>query len=166
MRWRPVTVMAAMAMLALVAVGCGDDGGGNPLVADGASGGAGDGGADSGDDSTVNGIDPCTLVTDDEMTAVIGRSLQGELGDNNGGFLGCSWNTGDVIVTIAAVPSIVLAPGNEECPSADLGEESVNCPGAVKFWTDGLHVSVSTISNVDNDQLLALARVVEAKLAE
>jgi hypothetical protein len=156
-------VMLAAAVLAVAVVGCGDDDGGNPFVGDA----AGDAAADTGGDEsgTVNGIDPCTLITDDEMAAVLGRSLPSELGDNNGGFLGCSWNTGDVLVSIAAMPSIVLAPGNEECPSADLGEESVNCPGAVKFWTNGMHVSVSTISNVENDQLLALARVVESKLA-
>jgi len=112
-------------------------------------------------------IDVCALLTDAELTAVLGQAPPGDPSEPAGPFTGCSWGTGDVIVSIATTDSIILAPGEDECPTAGLGDESYACEDRVKFLTNGIHASVSTINPfVTDDQLLTLAATVLPKLQQ
>jgi hypothetical protein len=63
--------------------------------------------------------------------------------------------------------SIVLAPG-QECPSVDIGDEAVSCPGSVQFVTNGTRVIVQTIEDDDvtEDQLTAVAAALEPKFED
>jgi len=150
-------------VLVVLLTACGDDGDGAGLFGgddDGlptVTGSAGERTAD---------IDPCSLLTEGELTAVLGRAPIPEESAPAGPFTGCSWGTGDVLVSIATTDSAILAPGEEECPSADLGEESYACEGRVKFLLDGIQVGVSTIDPfLDDAVLLQLAQLVEPKIA-
>ena len=126
---------------------------------------AADVGASSG--SKTADIDVCALLTDAELTAVLGEAPPPGPSEPAGPFTGCSWGTGDVIVSIATTDSIILAPGEDECPSAGLGDESYACEDRVKFLTNGIHASVSTIDPfVTDDQLRTLAATVLPKLQE
>ena len=160
------TLTAILVSLTLFLAACGDDGAGNTGF------GAGD---DAGDDlPTITGsagantedIEPCSLLTDEELTAVLGAAPVGEESEPAGPFTGCSWGTGDVIVSIATSDEVILAPGEEDCPSVGLGEDSYGCEDRVKFLVDGVHVTVSTINAfVEDPQLVELGRAVEAKIA-
>jgi len=142
--------------LAIVVASCGDD---DSLVPDG--GGNGDGGGDS---KTAD-IEPCSLLTDAELTAVLGEAPVGEEAEPAGPFTGCSWGTGDVGVSIATSDALILAPGEDECPSAGLGDESHACEQRIKILTNGIHVTVRTINPfVTNNQLVELAGMVLEKL--
>ncbi|MCI0425489.1 MAG: hypothetical protein L0Z47_06510 [Actinobacteria bacterium] len=124
-------------------------------------GGQGD---DAGDSATA-GIEPCSLLTESDLISVLGVAYLGEETEPAGPFIGCSWGGGEVLVQIAASETVITAPGEGDCPTAGIGEGSYACPGRVKFLMNGVHVSVSTISPlVDDDQLLGVARVVELSL--
>ncbi len=151
-------VVLAVAAVALLIASCGDDGisGGSDAV-DSEAGAS---------QSSGSNIDVCDLLSAAELSAVLGETPQPEESEPAGPFTGCSWGTGDVIVSVAETGSIILAPGEDECPSAGLGEESYACEGRVKFLIDGIHVTVSTIDPfVSDDQLQSLAEAVHSKLA-
>jgi len=150
--------IATVCVAAIVLVSCGDDG----SVAE--FGGGGEGGGGSGGSKTAE-IDVCSLLTEAELTATIGEAPPPDPSEPAGPFTGCSWGTGDVIVSIATTDSLILAPGEDECPSAELGDESYACEDRVKFLTNGIHTSVSTINPfVTDEQLLALATTLLPKL--
>lgn len=139
------------------------------LASCGGDDGSGDDAAEVGDStgSKTADIDVCGLLTDAELTAVLGEAPPPDPSEPAGPFTGCSWGTGDVIVSIATTDSIILAPGEDECPTAGLGDESYACEGRVKFLTNGIHTSVSTINPfVTDDHLLTLAATVLPKLQE
>ena len=151
-------VVLAVAAVALLIASCGGDG-------NSGSSGAIDSEAGASRSSGSN-IDVCGLLSGAELSAVLGEAPQPEESEPAGPFTGCSWGTGDVIVSVAETGSIILAPGEDECPSAGLGDESYACEGRVKFLIDGIHVTVSTIDPfVTDDQLQALAERVLSKLA-
>jgi len=143
---------AAIAVLLLALTACGDDS-------------ADDSRADAADASRTAAIEPCTLLSDAELAEVLGTAPVAEESEPAGPFTGCSWGTGDIIVSIAPSDSVILAPGEEDCPSAGLGDESYRCEGRVKFLIDGIHVSVSTINGeISDDLLVALAQRVSSRL--
>ncbi|NND84835.1 MAG: hypothetical protein HKN46_06760 [Acidimicrobiia bacterium] len=143
------TISAALLLLAA----CGD----------GEAGTAGDA---AGDSKTAD-IDVCSLLTSEELISVIGEAPEAETSEPAGPFTACSWGTGDVGVSIATSDSIILAPGEDECPSAGLGEESYACEGRIKFLTNGVHVTVRTINPfVTGDDLQALAEIVAPKITD
>ena len=124
------------------------------------------GGSDS-DRSPTADIDPCSLITDADLTTVLGVVYLAEQGEPAGPFTNCSWGTGEVLVSIAPSETVITAPGEDECPSAEIGGESYACPGRVKFLIGGIHVTVSTISPTTEDMhLLALAERVLQKLRD
>lgn len=136
----------------LVLMGCGDDSGPiRPGLAN-VDSDAPEEPEDSGGSKTA-GIDVCALLTDAELSAVLGSAPPAEAGEPAGPFTNCSWGIGRVLVSIATSDNLILAPGEDECPSAEIGEVSHSCPGRVMFLTNGIHVSVTTIENVTNDQL-------------
>ncbi len=119
------------------------------------------------DESRTADIDVCALLSDAEISEVLGATLPSEASEPVGPLTGCSWGTGTLIVQIAPADSLVLAPGEEDCPSAGLGDESVVCEGRVKFLTNGIRTSVQTIDpGVSDDQLLAVATTLLPKLQE
>ena len=70
-----------------------------------------------------------------------------------------------MFVSIASSDTVILAPGENECPTANLGDDSYLCSGRIKFLVNGVHVTVSTIDPfVTNEQLLALAEAVLPKV--
>ena len=151
-------VVLAFAAAVLLIASCGDDGSSGGSDAIDSEAGA--------SRSSGSNIDVCGLLSAAELSAVLGEAPQPEESEPAGPFTGCSWGTGDIIVSVAETGSIILAPGEDECPSAGLGEESYACEGRVKFLTDGIHVTVSTIDPfVTDDQLRALAEAVLSKLA-
>lgn len=118
------------------------------------------------DASKTADIQPCGLLTDAELTAVLGEAPTPEESEPAGPFTGCSWGTGDVLVSIATSDIVILAPGEDECPSAGLGDESYLCSQRVKILTNGIHLTVSTINPfVTDDQLVDLATAVLPRLA-
>ena len=148
-------ITAALCVFTLVLTSCGGD--------DSAGPGFGDLDADTA--SLPNNVDVCSLLTDAELTAVLGEALLPDESEPAGPFTGCSWGTGTVLISVAQTGSIILAPGEDECPSADLGDESYSCEGRVKFLTGDTHVSVSTIDPfVTEDQLLTFAATVLPKI--
>ncbi len=148
--------LATVTVLILLFASCGDDGG-RPFAEPGAD-------SSSGGSKTAD-IDACTLLTDAELTAVLGAVPPSESFGPNGPFTGCTWGTGDVSVSIATTDALILAPGaREECDPGDLGEDSLICGGQVIFLLNGIQVGVTTISATTIDQLLALARTIPPKL--
>ena len=155
------STMATIFGATLVLAACGDSGGG-----------AGPAGVGAGNDngpaaSSTADIVPCDLLTDAELTLVLGEAPPAEESEPAGPFTGCSWGTGDVLVSVAPSDSVILAPGEEDCPSAGLGDDSYLCEGRVKYVTRGIHVTVSTINPfVTDDQLLSLATTLLPKLQD
>ena len=150
-----VRAIAMTLALGLMVAACSsDEGSGGDLA-----------GSDDAAPSATGDIDTCALLTDDELIAVLGEAPPPEESEPAGPFTGCSWGTGDVLVSIASSDSVILAPGEDECPSAEIGDESYACEQRVKFLTNGIHVTVSTINPfVTDEQLLALAATVLPKL--
>ncbi len=112
--------------------------------------------ADTGATSTAD-IDVCALLSDEELVAAIGSAPESEPSEPAGPFTGCSWGGGLLIVQIAPAVTLITAPSDKDCPSAGIGDESAFCSG-LKFLTNGIHTSVSTIGNLTEDQRLAVAR--------
>lgn len=152
---RPRIAIACAAMLVLVSCGGsnGDDGNGN-------------------DTSTGNGatstadIDVCALLSDEEISAAIGSVPPSEPTEPVGPLTGCKWGSGLLFVQIAASATLVTAPTETECPSAGIGDESTMCFGSVKFLTNGIRATISTIENLTEEQLLAVATTLLPKLQD
>ena len=134
-----------------------------------ASCGGGDGsdsdGTNDGTTSTAD-IDICELLSDEEISAAIGSAPASEPTEPAGPFTGCKWGSGLLYVQIAPATTLITAPGETDCESAGIGDESTMCFGSVKFLTNGINASISTIENLTLDQLLAVATTLEPKLQE
>ena len=162
-----VGLIAALFLLAVISAACGgDDGNADDPAATPPETTEAPEQASPADQSRTADIDVCALLSDAEISAVLGATLPSEASEPAGPFTGCSWGTGTLIVQIAPADSLILAPGEEDCPSAGLGDDSVVCEGRVKFLTNGIHASVQTIESVSDDQLLALATTLLPKLQE
>jgi hypothetical protein len=141
-------------MLVLVSCGGSNEDGGN----------GNDSNTDNGATSTA-GIDVCALLSDEELIATIGSTPASEPSEPAGPFTGCSWGSGLLIVQIAPAVTLITAPSDKDCPSAGIGDQSAFCSG-LKFLTNGIHTSISTIENLTEDQRLAVARVLLPKLQD
>ena len=128
--------------------------------------GGGDGSSSDADSDRGNtdGIDICELLSDEEISAAIGSAPASEPTEPAGPFTGCKWGSGTLFVQIAPATTLITAPGESDCPSAGIGDESTICFGSVKFLTNGIHTTVSTIEDVSEDQLLAVATTLLPKL--
>ena len=128
--------------------------------------GGGDGSSSDADSDRGNtdGIDICELLSDEEISAAIGSAPASEATEPAGPFTGCKWGSGTLFVQIAPATTLITAPGESDCPSAGIGDESTICFGSVKFLTNGIHTTVSTIEDVSEDQLLAVATTLLPKL--
>ncbi len=129
----------------------------------------GDGDSNDDDISVAGGastadIDVCSLLSDEELTTALGSAPAAEPTSPAGPFTGCNWGSGLLFVQIAPATTLITAPTETDCESAGIGEQSTSCPGSVKFLTNGIHTTVSTISDVSPTQLLAVATVLEPKL--
>jgi hypothetical protein len=141
--------------ITLVAAACSGD--------DGSFSAATDPGSSSSTSSTSD-IDVCSLLSPDELTSTVGQAPSFRSTEPAGPFTGCSWGTGFLIVQIAESDSLILAPGEDACPSAGVGDESVVCNGRVQFLTNGIFTTISTIDRVPESQLTEVARVLVPKL--
>lgn len=144
-----------VALLVLVVSACG---GGS--AADRASG-----------DESITSEEVCALLSDAEMESLVGRALPAEPIGPDSPNVGCSWNTGSVLVQVRAGQTTpVTAPG-QQCTSLDLGSEALQCDdGAVQFITNGFRVRISTDGfplalGGDAPDVLAVARALEPKIA-
>lgn len=159
-------LIAILAVLLAVLTACGGDDGGGGFGFDD-SGSDSDSGGSSGGSLTAD-IAPCDLFTDAELTAVLGGGPRtAEESEPAGPFTGCSWGTGDILISLATTDEPILAPGLEDtCPSADLGERSFVCEGRVTVLVGGIQYTVSTIDPfAETEHLVALAAVALPKLA-
>jgi hypothetical protein len=123
-----------------------------------------DSSADNGATSTAD-IDVCALLSDEELVATIGRAPASKPSEPAGPFTGCSWGGGLLIVSIAPAVTLITAPSDKDCPTAGIGDESAFCSG-LKFLTNGIHTSVSTIENLSDAQLIAVATTLLPKLQD
>ena len=120
--------------------------------------------ADPGSGST-EGIDVCALLTDEELIAAVGSAPSSRPTDPIGGLTGCSWGTGLVIVQIRETETLVTAPLEADCPSANIGVQSTVCSGSVKFLTSNeIQATISTIEPLEESQLLTIATTLLPKL--
>jgi hypothetical protein len=154
-RWSLLLVAAAIAF-----AGCGDDDGASTQDSE-----AGNGETSS---SAITSEQVCELLDENEVEALVGKSITGqsltaEPGEGSP-YSSCSWNTGRLIIQVAPGNSIVLAPG-QECPSIDVGQEGVECPGSAQFVVGDSRVIVQTIEDVTGAQLLAVAEALEPKFS-
>ncbi len=127
--------------------------------------------ADSSGTTTANagggteGIDVCTLLTAEELIAGVGSAPASRPTEPIGGLTGCSWGVGLVIVQIRNTATLVTAPLEADCPSANIGEQSTVCFGSVKFLTSNdIQATISTIEPLEESQLLAIATTLLPKL--
>lgn len=139
-RAKRIRLLAGAACVsALLLAACGDDGGtgafdGAPDATDTAT---------DGDDAAAD-IDVCALLSDAEMEELVGEALPAEPLGPDSPFIGCSWNVGSVLVQVdQGAESPVTAPG-QECATVDLGDQALECDGAIQFLTNGMRVRVST----------------------
>lgn len=130
-------------------------------------------GGDPESDSTGEGvtantadIDVCALLTDAEIAAALGSAPPSEPTEPAGPFTGCAWGSGLLYVQIAPATTLITAPTETDCPSAGVGDASTMCSGSVKFLTNGIHTTVSTIDDVSESQLLAVATTLLPKLQD
>ena len=150
MKSRMTAALAVLLVLILVGCGNGADGGGS-------EDGSGNGTTDTSD------IDVCALLSDEEVTAAIGSAPPKEPTEPAGPFTGCKWGS-RLFVQIAPAVTLITAPAEVDCPSAGIGDESTMCLGSVKFLTNGIHTTVSTIEDVTLDQMKAVATTLLPKL--
>jgi len=128
-----------------------------------ACGGDDGGGSDGSGSSVGSSEEVCALLSDSEVQTLLGQALTPEPAGSDSPYPACSWNTGRLIVQVAEGDSIVLAP-DQECPSVDIGDEGVDCPGSVQFVVGGSRVIVQTIEDVTDAQLVAVAEALAPKL--
>jgi hypothetical protein len=125
----------------------------------------GDGTAeDGGGGSNTADIDVCSLLSDEEVSSAVGVVPASEPTEPAGPFTGCKWGNGFLYVQIAPSTTLITAPGEDECSAAGVGEESVACPGSVKFLTNGFHTTISTIEDVTTEQMINVATILLPKL--
>ena len=119
-RYGIVFGLAALALAALLLAACSSNGGvgETPTVVE-----TEEPDGEAADKSRTADIDVCALLSDTEISAVLGAAPPSEASEPVGPLTGCSWGTGTLIVQIAPADSLVLAPGEEDCPSAGLGDE-------------------------------------------
>jgi hypothetical protein len=132
-----------------------------------ACGGGSDGGSEGGGGAvevTGDTIDVCGLLSDSEIASLLGGALESKPAGSDAPYPGCSWNTGRLIVQVAPGNALVLAPG-QDCPSVDIGDEAVACPGSVQFVVNDSRVIVQTIEDLTEDQLVAVARALAPKVS-
>ncbi len=164
-RYGIVFGLAGLALAAMLLAACGGSGGSGGTTPTVVETEELDG--EAADESRTADIDVCALLSDAEISAILGATPPSEASEPVGPLTGCSWGTGTLIVQIATADALALAPGEEDCPSAGLGDESVVCVGRVKFLTNGIRASVQTIDpGVSDDQLLAVATTLLPKLQE
>ena len=150
----------------LVLASCGGNGG------EGGSGGTADtadstGAADAGDNggTATAGIDVCALLSDEEIAGALGRApITSRPTEPIAGLTGCSWDTGLLIVQIRPSSTLITAPFEVDCPSANVGEDSIVCNASLDFISNNIHASVTTIENVEEAQLVAIAMILEPRL--
>jgi len=121
--------------------------------------------ADNGATSTAD-IDICALLSNEEIAAAIGSAPLSQPTEPAGPFTGCKWGSGLLFVQIAPSSTLITAPSETDCPSPGIGDESTSCPGSVKFLTNGIHVTVSTIEDLSEAQLTAVAAALLPKLQD
>ncbi len=131
-----------------------------------ASCGTGADGEPSSARTDTDDIDVCSLLSDVEVTAAIGSAPASEPTEPAGPFTGCKWGSGLLYVQIAPAVSLITAPTETNCPSAGIGDESTVCFGSVKFLTNGIHTTVSTIEDLSEAQLTAVAAILLPKLQD
>lgn len=148
-------VLVVAAAIGFVAAGCGGGGDSRPLFGDGDD-------AQAAGSGSTDGVDVCELLTPDEIMTAMGFPNDPlpafETTGPSGPFTGCSWGTGWLLVQIAEADGLILPP-TDDCPVLDLGEDARSCPGAVKFFADGIHVSISTLDRHPNTALEAIGRL-------
>ena len=154
----------ALLSIALVASACGGDASDD----DGASGATAGNGSTSAPEITSEEV--CALLSDEEMESLVGEALPFEPIGPDSPNIGCSWNTGSVIVQVSVGQTTpVTAPG-QECTPVDLGDEALECDGAIQFITNGTRVRVSTDGfplslGAEAPDVLAVATALEPKIA-
>ena len=117
------------------------------------------------DGGRTEDIDVCALLTDEELTAAVGRAPTSRPTEPIGGLTGCSWGVGLVIVQIRTSETLVTAPLEADCPSANIGVQSTVCFGSVKFLTSNdIQATISTIEPLEESQLLTIATTLLPKL--
>ena len=128
-------------------------------------GGTSEGGtnADNAETST-DGIDICALLSDEEISAAIGSAPASEPTEPIADLTGCNWGSGLLIIQIRPSNTLITAPTETDCPSAEIGDESRSCPGRVKFLTNGIHTTIQTIEDLSEAQLIAVANMLAPKL--
>lgn len=152
---RPRIAIACAALLVLASCGGSEDSDGN-----------GNGGSADTEATSTADIDVCALLSDEEITAAIGSAPASEPTEPVGPLTGCKWGSGLLFVQIASSATLVTAPTETECPSAGIGDESTMCPGSVKFLTNGIRATISTIEDLTEEQLLAVATTLLPKLQD
>ena len=149
MRLRIATILSVVLVLA----SCGN-------------GGDSEGSSETNGGSSTADIDICALLTDQDNTAAIGRAPASQPTEPAGPFTGCKWGSGLLFVQIAPSTTLITEPGQEDCRSPGIGVESVACAGSVKFLADGIHATISTIENLTEAKMIAVAETLLAKLRE
>lgn len=152
-RPRIATAIAVVLVLVFTACGGSDDTGD-------------ENGANAQDETVTSDIDICALLSDEEIAAAIGTAPAHEPTSPAGPFTGCKWGNGLLFVQIAPATTLITAPTEVDCPSAGVGDESTACLGSVKFLTNGIHTSISTIENVTPEQMIEVAKTLLPKLQD
>jgi hypothetical protein len=94
---------------------------------------------DSGGSTVVGGsaFDPCTLLSSDDVAAVLGETVTGKLtGDTEG--VGCLWVTPELKSVGVAVGNSGSAPNNTLPASSGDGVTSTPGPDGMRFTEDGV----------------------------
>ncbi len=104
----------------------------------------------------------CALLDAGEIESLLGATLTPQPGSGSP-YPSCSWQGGRLIVQVAAGTSVVTAPG-QDCPTVDIGDEALECPGSVQFVKGGSRVIVQTIEDVTGRQLVAVAKALQPKI--
>lgn len=157
--------VALLAVVLMVAA-CGDSGDTGDDAGSASSNGS-EGGASA---SEITSEEVCALLSDAEMESLVGRALPSEPIGPDSPNIGCSWNTGSVLVQVrVGQTTFVTAPG-QECTPVDLDSEAIECDTAIQFITNGTRVRVSSDGfplsiGAGPPDVLAVARALEPKIA-
>ena len=162
-RSRISTTAVAVLAVVLVASACGGDSGGGDTP------GASEEGAAC--PAEITGEEVCPPLPDAEMETLVGRAPPAEPIGPDSPNIGCSWNTGSVIVQVSVGQTTpVTAPGQECTEIPDLGDLALECDTAIQFITNGTRVRVSSDGfplsvGAGAPDVLAVARALEPKIA-